>query len=280
MKLFRYSLGFLISINLLAQPVTVAVLDFETSGQLSKDLGRSVAELIRTEFAATGKYSVVERGQLEKVLGEQRFAQAGVVDEQTAAEIGELLGAKYVVIGSVVRFGTGLRGVYTINVRFIDVSTGRVELAKTVKCTSEEEIPDACHRLVVELTGGKVTSTEAAGEKPPVTEAEYKETQLGEAKLSSLEVCKLAHLDARKNVNSCLWFGAGFLLGGLGVLVAYIYEPSTPAYRLLDKSPEYVAYYTECYTKTAKKIQTKNAWLGCITWSVLYGCCVLSSMGQ
>jgi len=48
------------------------------------------------------------------------------------------------------------------------------------------------------------------------------------------------------------------------VILHIILEPSPPATRLLGKSDEYVAVYTDCYREEGKKIQTKNALTGCL----------------
>ncbi|MCD6507660.1 hypothetical protein J7M22_13705 [Candidatus Poribacteria bacterium] len=76
-----------------------------------------------------------------------------------------------------------------------------------------------------------------------------------------------AEADAKANTNTGLWFVAGCLGGWVGLLVAYIYQPSPPASRLLGKSPEYVAAYTDAYKDAAKRIQVKWAWTGCLAYA-------------
>ena len=73
-----------------------------------------------------------------------------------------------------------------------------------------------------------------------------------------------AERDARNDVNTGLWFLAGCLGGVIGMVVAYAVEPSPPATRLLGKSPEYVAFYTDAYTETGKKRQANSALGGCV----------------
>jgi len=75
---------------------------------------------------------------------------------------------------------------------------------------------------------------------------------------------------ARANVNGTAWLAIGCIGGLLGVIVAYVYEPSPSATMLLGKSPEYVAAYTDAYKTTAKKVQTGKAWTGCIAFTVIY----------
>jgi uncharacterized membrane protein YfcA len=72
-----------------------------------------------------------------------------------------------------------------------------------------------------------------------------------------------AEADAKSDVSTLLWMGAGFLFNLLGVGAAYIIVPSPPASRLLGKSSEYVAVYTDSYQSAARNVQVKNALIGC-----------------
>jgi len=51
--------------------------------------------------ARTNIYTVVERGQLEKVLQEQNLSNTGIVDDSQAAKIGKILGIDAIITGSV-----------------------------------------------------------------------------------------------------------------------------------------------------------------------------------
>ena len=77
-----------------------------------------------------------------------------------------------------------------------------------------------------------------------------------------------AERDAQNDTNSGLWFLAGCLGNVVGLIVAYAVEPSPPAQRLLGKSPEYVAFYTDAYSQRAQKRQVNSALLGCVANTV------------
>lgn len=68
--------------------------------------------------------------------------------------------------------------------------------------------------------------------------------------------------------DSSLWFWAGCALGATGMVIAYIIEPKPSAVSLLGKSPEYVAVYSDVYTKEVKNANTKAATRGCIASGV------------
>ncbi|MBM3242322.1 hypothetical protein FJZ31_39145 [Candidatus Poribacteria bacterium] len=84
------------------------------------------------------------------------------------------------------------------------------------------------------------------------------------ARQSEIDQARIeAERDARKDTNGALWFFAGCCGGPVGLVVSYAITPSPPASRLLGKSPEYVAYYTDFYRAKAKNIQTSRALMGC-----------------
>ena len=86
-----------------------------------------------------------------------------------------------------------------------------------------------------------------------------------------------AERDAEADTKRLVWVGGNFvlgivggcLLGSVGLLGAYIYEPSPPVSRLLGKSPEYTMFYTDAYKAKARDLQLKYASIGCISGSVV-----------
>jgi len=71
--------------------------------------------------------------------------------------------------------------------------------------------------------------------------------------------------DARADTNGTLWFFAGCLLGVIGIIIAYVAEPTPPPARLMGKSPEYLAIYTTTYKSEARSIQGRAAIWGTAT---------------
>ena len=84
-----------------------------------------------------------------------------------------------------------------------------------------------------------------------------------------------AEKDAVINVNTTRWFWTG-CFGGVSALTQ-VYEPSPPASRLLGKSPEYTAYYTDAYKAKATELQSSAVRKGCTTAGAVYlGCGIIS----
>lgn len=87
-----------------------------------------------------------------------------------------------------------------------------------------------------------------------------------------------AEQDAESDAKKVRWFFIGFLGNILGVLIASIYEPAPPASRLLEKSPEYAALYTDSYRAKSRSIQLRQSLIGLVVplvlmilWVILLG---------
>ena len=87
-----------------------------------------------------------------------------------------------------------------------------------------------------------------------------------------------AEQDAESDAKKVRWFFIGFFGNIIGVLIASIYEPAPPASRLLEKSPEYVALYTDSYRSKSRSIQVRQSVIGLVVpfvltllWVILLG---------
>lgn len=137
----------------------VAVFDFEDKTDhtwhwwTGQPVGQGMADMLVTELVKSGKYKVIERKELEKIISEQQLGQSAMVTTESAAKVGQLLGVEIAIIGSVTEFGhkksdTGGRikgfglGVSNIaasvgiDVRLINTNTGEILSAENVR---EEE---------------------------------------------------------------------------------------------------------------------------------------------
>jgi curli biogenesis system outer membrane secretion channel CsgG len=61
--------------------------------------------MLTTALVKSGKFMVIERQQLEKIMQEQQMGMTGAVTPQSAAQVGKLLGVELMVTGSVNEFG-------------------------------------------------------------------------------------------------------------------------------------------------------------------------------
>lgn len=81
-----------------------AVMPFSYNANLPEHASSvsGLADALAGALLRTDKLRLVERQRMETVLSELRLGATGVVDSKTATEVGKQLGAKLVVLGSIV----------------------------------------------------------------------------------------------------------------------------------------------------------------------------------
>lgn len=132
----------------------VAVSRFEDrSGTGYNHLGEGVADMLVTALVKSGKFSVLERQELEKVLDEQKLGESGLVTPETAPKLGKLLGVELLVVGSVSEFGTKEK----------QVSGGLSFISGGVKTKTARAVVDV--RLVNTVTSEIVAAEKEEGEE-------------------------------------------------------------------------------------------------------------------
>lgn len=184
---------------------TVALLDFDFgtvqhwwSG--NQDIGQGIADMIVDELVNDGSFRVIERKRLQAILAEQNFSNSERADPsaQTVAQLGKALGVKYLIVGSVTKFGTeensksvggggfgggrfGLGRVGTaqgkatvaITARVIDVTSGEILASARGQGTSK--------RSGLLLGGGGGGGGAGGGGTIAFGSSDFRDTILGEA---------------------------------------------------------------------------------------------------
>lgn len=137
----------------------LAVIEFKNESAAAwwkGGVGWELSGMLSNELAATNKFRIVERTKLESVLSEQDLAMSGRVDPSTGARFGKLVGAQYLVAGTVTAYeentqstggGLSFRGIsvggrsdkayLAIDLRVINATTGEVEFVRTIEGNSK-----------------------------------------------------------------------------------------------------------------------------------------------
>ena len=141
----------------------VAVVPFANKVPVATNLSRSANLDIAMEAAIfavqnTGKFDVVERAELQRLLDELGLGMNPLFDPSSCAKIGKFLGAQYVVLGSVTSISR-LNDSGKINVgvyaRMIEVETARVMLVGRGKATGTGDVNDLLEKAVDDAMSGK-----------------------------------------------------------------------------------------------------------------------------
>jgi curli biogenesis system outer membrane secretion channel CsgG len=183
---------------------TVAVLDLDF-GSVQQwwsgnwDIGKGVADLLVDELVNDGSFRVIERKRLDAILAEQNFSNSERADPDQAsvAKIGKALGVKYLIVGSITKFGTenkntgvnaGAFGGGKFGIGRVGTSKGKATVAVTLRMvdTSTGEIMISAKGQAESsrsgmLLGGAGGGGAGGGGEVAMGSSEFRETILGEA---------------------------------------------------------------------------------------------------
>jgi hypothetical protein len=106
----------------------LAVMEFE-----SKDRSRAgdFSDTLSHQILKQTKFKIVERDKstIKDILSEQALSKSGIVDENTAAKVGKVLGVDSIIIGKVEVLKNIEKSNYclnTFNIKVISVETGNI----------------------------------------------------------------------------------------------------------------------------------------------------------
>ena len=112
---------------------SIAIMNLDAIG-ISKKEARTLTERITTQMISCGKYTVLDRNNTDKILDEMKFQSSGCTDTQCAIEVGRILNAQYILVGSVSSFGNN----FIIDCRVINVETS--EAVKSASYTTRKNL--------------------------------------------------------------------------------------------------------------------------------------------
>ena len=144
----------------------IAVMPSTNGGSYGKDkedfqaLEKGLAGMLIYELSQNPAARLVDREAIQKILDEQKLAKDGAVDAATAAKVGKLVGAKYMVLGSF----TDFYGKFRVDARLVSVETS--EILKVVRGDPKLEKREDISPLLQSVAENLMKETKL----PPLTE--------------------------------------------------------------------------------------------------------------
>jgi TolB-like protein len=154
------------------EKIFIAVLEFEGKNVTAVDAS-ILTDKLRGELIRTGRFTVLERGAMNDILKEQGFQRTGCTDESCIVEIGQLIGVKKMIAGSIGKIGN----MFFISGRMIDIESGQID-----KVVDEEIEGDI---TIVLKKGIPSVSANLAGSNIPSSGKTVKITQHSTAGLTA-----------------------------------------------------------------------------------------------
>jgi len=106
----------------------VALATFKLIDISSSSVAQNVAEDLYTAMI-NAQFSLVERGQLDRILAEIKVTDIGLIDPKTAQKIGQLTGCDVILLGSISDRGQFV----VVNARMMETATGKSLVAERVE---------------------------------------------------------------------------------------------------------------------------------------------------
>jgi TolB-like protein len=122
---------------------SIAIMPFENLTKFP-DAGLIISDLCATEIYSLGKFVILERSQMQRLLTDRKIDMPEVIDRSLGEELGRVLGIEGVLFGSVSEFratskpGEREEPAVGVNARLVDVKTGSVIWAASYSMTSFE----------------------------------------------------------------------------------------------------------------------------------------------
>jgi hypothetical protein len=141
--------------------LSLAVMDFKASG-LSGLEGQAIADRFVFELMETRKFAVMERCKMRIILQELQFSKMDCVAKSCAIEAGQLIAVQKIITGSISKVG----GIYTLNLRMLDVRTGKIDMniSEDCDCPIEQVLTVTLKRMARKTAGLEVGEIKRAVE--------------------------------------------------------------------------------------------------------------------
>lgn len=116
---------------------------------VSKSDAEVITGLFETALVNTGIYTVIEQNQINEILEAQEYVLSGCTDEKCAIQVGRLVGAQQIALGTL----SLIEGMHILNAKIIAVETGVNIKADKVVGQSLSEMTEAAELLAFKLAG-------------------------------------------------------------------------------------------------------------------------------
>jgi TolB-like protein len=126
---------FLTVSNIIFAVPAIAVIDFDSGNYCTIQKAAIMTDLFRNELIRSGRADVVDRKNMDKIIAEMRFQMSDWVNSIKVKQIGQMIGADYIMSGNFDMLGSNL---YLV-VQMLDIETARaVYSSRLILATWEE----------------------------------------------------------------------------------------------------------------------------------------------
>lgn len=154
-RLFLSALFLTVLPGIIAAQEKTAVFEFEGIGVDAQTV-ESATHIFRSELNATGKFSVIARGDVQTALAANGIADAGCHSVVCASEYGYMAGAEKSIVGSLTMLGNRI----TAEIRVVSVVGKNIIFTDSFKANSTYDLDMVLRKLARAAASGKKITSE------------------------------------------------------------------------------------------------------------------------
>ena len=124
----------------------ITILDFQVEN-MSKSDAKLIIDLLFHFLVKQEKARVIDRDKRDEILSIIEFSQNECADENCQLQIGKMLSADLIIVGSIGRVSNR----YLINTKMLRVETGEAAATSSQIYLSLDELVDNCQQVIVDL---------------------------------------------------------------------------------------------------------------------------------
>ena len=124
--------------------VNIAVMPFEARTGVQAGEAESIADVFASQLQQTGRFTVVDRKQMQTILQEQGF-QAMQSGDTDASRAGKVLAVRKMITGSMGKLGDN----YVFSIKMTDVESSNIDVA--ISRTYDDDLEDIFEEFIPQL---------------------------------------------------------------------------------------------------------------------------------
>ncbi|MBU4133711.1 hypothetical protein KKH42_00150, partial [bacterium] len=127
-----------------SERINIAVTDFEARAPLSQSETAFISDFVRGDLVNAGKFNVVEKNNMDKILTEQGFQNSGCSSADCAVAMGKILNVKTIIVGSCGK----LLNKYIVTLNAVEVETSKIVYSDNISVDNSDDIRSGVAGLV------------------------------------------------------------------------------------------------------------------------------------
>ena len=140
--------------------IAVIPFDNQSTRNISDSEMNAITKYVQTIIVQTKKFDPSNRSpeDIKKIMAEMQMNNTSAFDQSTASKLGKMIGAQYLVLGTITELSTKKNGDFfaELSLRMVEVETARIYLAGMGEGRSKEDSKDSLKNASKDALNGEM----------------------------------------------------------------------------------------------------------------------------